>query len=548
MRARTAATACCVALLAGAGFAEAAQADGSFESNDSLVNLIWRNSVQTATDMVSPPVNLDRRGCDIGGATILLDGAQRDRCPYIGDQAVTGMTLLVSQDDVRVLRDMLVWFAANQNDDGSIPASPFNEHSLVLVDYNAYWIESLYDYVLYTGDTALLRQLWPNLTELVDDLYPAHVTSGLLVNWLGSADYAYIPRGGTRVAYYNAQYVRALKLAASLADWYGDAQRADRWRSRAAESGRRVPGRVLGRRRGRLPRHDRRHGRPRARRQRVRDPRRDRHAGAGAVRARVRRPDDEAELRQLGRGRERLARLQLGRRRLPARVSVRLVLRAAGALRGGRRRVGAGADQARVGVHGHAQPGDDVGDDRQRVRRPGRLFAVVGLTAGRAAPRPALTTYVLGVQPTSPGFATFTVTPHPSGLTSARGVVPTPHGPIRVSWDTAGGKLSLQVTAPAGTVWENAAGDAALADVALDAGHERGRAGRSASSSACRSGPPGMPPADGDREQGGRTAGGRRLVRLRPDHASRRAGGAARGRCRGEALVARGLRRRLSLA
>ena len=53
---------------------------------------------------------------------------------------------------MRVLRDMLAWFAANQNADGSIPASPFREHSLVLVDYNAYWVESLYDYVLYTGD------------------------------------------------------------------------------------------------------------------------------------------------------------------------------------------------------------------------------------------------------------------------------------------------------------------------------------------------------------------------------------------------------------
>ena len=52
-----------------------------------------------------------------------------------------------------------------------------------------------------------------------------------------------------------------------------------------------------------------------------------------------------------------------------------------------------------------------------------------GWSSGAA---PALTTYVLGVQPTSPGFATFTVTPHPGGLDSARGVVPTPRGPIRV--------------------------------------------------------------------------------------------------------------------
>lgn len=59
-----------------------------------------------------------------------------------------------------------------------------------------------------------------------------------------------------------------------------------------------------------------------------------------------------------------------------------------------------------------------------------------GWSSGAA---PALTTYVLGVQPTSPGFATFTVTPHPGGLTFARGTVPTPRGPIGVSWSVAGG-------------------------------------------------------------------------------------------------------------
>ena len=44
-----------------------------------------------------------------------------------------------------------------QNADGSIPASPLQDHSLQLVDYNAYWIECLYDYVLYTGDLGLLN-------------------------------------------------------------------------------------------------------------------------------------------------------------------------------------------------------------------------------------------------------------------------------------------------------------------------------------------------------------------------------------------------------
>ena len=123
--------------------------------------------------MVSAPVTLDPRGCAIASRRILLDGAERDRCPYIGDQAVTGMTLLVSQDDVRVLRDMLVWFAANQNDDGSIPASPLQRHSLVLIDYNAYWIESLYDYVLYRRPRARAPAL-AELDRAARPLLPAH--------------------------------------------------------------------------------------------------------------------------------------------------------------------------------------------------------------------------------------------------------------------------------------------------------------------------------------------------------------------------------------
>ena len=71
---------------------------------------------------------------------------------------------------------------------------------------------------------------------------------------------------------------------------------------------------------------------------------------------------------------------------------------------------------------------------------------------------PALTHSVLGVQPTSPGFATFTVTPHPGGVRSASGDVPTPKGAIHVAWtaNDAGEVTSLRVTAPGGLTWANA--------------------------------------------------------------------------------------------
>jgi hypothetical protein len=58
---------------------------------------------------------------------------------------------------------------------------------------------------------------------------------------------------------------------------------------------------------------------------------------------------------------------------------------------------------------------------------------------------------VLGVQPTSPGFATFTVKPHTETLTSASGTVPTPRGDISVSWKSVLGKVAVTVKAPPGT-------------------------------------------------------------------------------------------------
>ncbi|HVU74515.1 MAG TPA: family 78 glycoside hydrolase catalytic domain [Mycobacteriales bacterium] len=57
---------------------------------------------------------------------------------------------------------------------------------------------------------------------------------------------------------------------------------------------------------------------------------------------------------------------------------------------------------------------------------------------------------LLGVRPTSPGFATFAVTPPRHVLTHASGTVPTPHGPITVSWQR-GTRFTLTVTVPPNT-------------------------------------------------------------------------------------------------
>lgn len=68
-----------------------------------------------------------------------------------------------------------------------------------------------------------------------------------------------------------------------------------------------------------------------------------------------------------------------------------------------------------------------------------------GWSSGAA---PALTEFVLGVAPASPGYETVNVRPHVTGVGWARGDVPTPHGTIHVEWERQGNGLSLKVTAP----------------------------------------------------------------------------------------------------
>jgi len=56
-----------------------------------------------------------------------------------------------------------------------------------------------------------------------------------------------------------------------------------------------------------------------------------------------------------------------------------------------------------------------------------------GWSAGPACLLPA---YILGITPTSPGYRTVDLRPALGDLTGAEGVVPTPHGDIRVSLQT----------------------------------------------------------------------------------------------------------------
>lgn len=95
-----------------------------------------------------------------------------------------------------------------------------------------------------------------------------------------------------------------------------------------------------------------------------------------------------------------------------------------------------------------------VPDGKVDIHRDRGAFCYEGLRHSlchgwAAGPTAWLSEHVLGVRPTSPGFATVTVEPHLDGLKWAHGTVPTPYGPLEVIHErTVKHELWTRVKAP----------------------------------------------------------------------------------------------------
>ncbi|MEV6642354.1 alpha-L-rhamnosidase C-terminal domain-containing protein [Amycolatopsis sp. NPDC051371] len=427
---------------------------GWFESSDAQLNQYWyaasyTNELGMDTFRAS---DVDPRGAfspSLDGKLVLHDGAKRDRDPYVGDVAVSGLTEYLTHQDGTAARNVLADLADHQRADGWIPPASINNYTLPLFDYPLWWVTSSWDYVLYTGDNAYASSYYSHLVKTLDAWYPSVTDSrGLLSKGLngtgGYGDYAFLPRTG-EVTYYNALYVRALQGAAGLARATGHAADADRWLARAS-------------------------GVSAAVNQYLWDPAAGAYldSGTGAVRH----------------GQDGNSQAIVAGIASPSQATSSLARLAAGALPYGnpfmdndtlvadgtkrvyaftsfpeiqaRFRSGQAAsaiDQIKrmYGWMASHDPGitawEGIGEGGSHYEQ-GYTSAAHGWSTGVV---PALTNDLLGVSPTSPGFATWTVSPHPGSVAWARGAVPTPKGALSASWTQQGSVFSLTVTAPRGT-------------------------------------------------------------------------------------------------
>jgi hypothetical protein len=448
---------------------------GWFVCSDDDLNRYWYAAAYTnelITDTFRA-TDCDPRGAatpTLEGEPVLLDGAKRDRDPYVGDIAVAGRTLYLTHPDAAAAaRNVLADLANHQRSDGWIPPASIVGYTLPLFDYPLWWVTASWDYVLYTGDVGYAADYYPNLLAVLDGWYPS-VTDGqgLLSKGLngtdGYGDYAFLPRSG-QVTYYNANYVQALNDAASIARLLGHSGDAQRWTQRAATVAAAIntvlwdaaAGAYLDSSTGAV-RHGQ-DGNAIAITAGIADSTRAASALAH-LDATTRLPYGNAFMDN-----DTLDGVSDAARRVYAFTSYpELVARfetgqAASAI-----------DQIKR-TYGWMYANDPGITFWEGIGPDGTPYegAFTSMAHGwSTGVLPALTNELLGVAPTGAGFATWTVRPHPGGVTWARGQVATPHGPLTVRW-MVGRKhgapsFTLRITSPAGTTGQIAlpAGSAAV--------------------------------------------------------------------------------------
>lgn len=427
---------------------------GAFLSSDDDLNQLWyagaytvqMASIDPHTGRPYPaqpgPVHNDATIGD--GATVISDGAKRDRLIWGGDNVVSAPVSYLTTGESDPARNSIAFMAKGQFPSGEVAGVylPSNGYQSAWGEYAAWWIDNYWTYYLYTGDRAFLDQYWPTLTKDVAWFESAVGADGLL-NVPGGASGHWGYGNSGKEAYDNALYVHALSLAAQAADvespsdaatYRADAARtasainAQLWDS-SAGAYREVPGSSA----------------------------HPQDANAMAVVAGVATGDRAASV--LAFFHDKLATPvgdltnDVSGDTVPRYVSPFVTAQAlqAYATQG----QDAGALSLLHRTWDHMLGGGNPGTLWENVSPSGglQLGSYTSLSHGwAAAPTTYLTNDVLGVTPTSGGFATFSVLPHPDGGPSwVEGRVPTPHGDISAAWRNAGDTFTLAITAPAQT-------------------------------------------------------------------------------------------------
>lgn len=173
---------------------------GSFECSDDLLNRIYDTAVYT--------LHLNSR-------EFFFDGIKRDRWVWGGDACQSYLLNYYSFFDSELCKRTM---RALRGKD------PVHQHHNTIQDYTCYWFISLYDYYLYTGDAAFLREVYRNARTLMDFCLETTDERGFMnarpEDWV-FVDWAPINNKGD-VSLIQILFARSLEVMALIAGLCGD--------------------------------------------------------------------------------------------------------------------------------------------------------------------------------------------------------------------------------------------------------------------------------------------------------------------------------------
>ncbi|HEY2083927.1 MAG TPA: alpha-L-rhamnosidase C-terminal domain-containing protein, partial [Verrucomicrobiae bacterium] len=343
--------------------------------------------------------------------------ANREQSPWLADSWNIGNVLLYNHRGTMIIDKVLRDYAAEQRTNGSFndcSPAPLNQ----CAEWSMYWPMLLWQQYFFSGDDTLLREMSPRLTHFLDWMKTWQDPETKLVNPRTAriSDYAggITPSGG-----YNAttacQYYENLLIASRIFSVLGQAKQSDEYLRQAKEVKAGINSHLFN---GEF--------------YRVRTDTNGMYpiASAWALRFDIEPAADKSKI-------------------------LAAILAPSDPVFGGY-----GGDAFYSGLL-NAGAGDFVVHDLARYclmlkenKANWEQFGYGGEVnhAWSAYPGYLFQKYILGIQPTGGGFATFDVRPETGGLTFAEGAVPTVKGLITTHWEKkADGKFSLSVKVPANT-------------------------------------------------------------------------------------------------
>ena len=389
---------------------------GRFHCSSDLLNSIYEMCERSARQNVQQGI-------------ISVD-ANREQSPWTADNWNIGNVLLYNHSDTMMIDKIVRDYAGEQLPNGDFPSCcpghrqaehpAIDQESRQIPEWEKYWPMLLWQQYLFSGDTSLLRAMAPPLTHFLDWIGTYQDPTTKLLNPPGwrISEYAggNMPDGGYNAAT-ASQYYENLRIASRVFSVLGQTNQSEDYLRQAEEVKAGINAHLFN---GEyyLARTDTNEMFP--------------LASAWALRFNIEPSADKSNI-------------------------VEVIERAGTPTLGGY-----GGDAFYSGIL-NAGGGAFVVRDLERYRPMldsdkacWEGFQLVrGYQANHAwtaYPGYLFLKYILGIQPTSGGFATFDVRPETGGLTFAEGTVPTVKGLITTRWEKkAGGQFDLSVTVPANT-------------------------------------------------------------------------------------------------